>query len=75
MSNNMKKPTKNRALTKAIELVGSQSILARLCKVSQQTVYYWLTHKVPPHRVLTIEKVTKGEVTRYELRPDVYTKE
>lgn len=71
----MKKITKNKALKKVIDLIGSQSELARQVGVTQQTVFNWLKKQTPAKRVLQIEKLTKGVVTRYELRPDIYPRE
>lgn len=68
-------------LKKAIKLAGSQKNLAILCNlyaknttVKQQDVSRWLniSKKVTANYVLLIEKATQGQVTRYELRPDLY---
>lgn len=62
-------------LEKAIEIAGSQSALARLIGdgVKQQTVWHWLsTGKVAPEYCRAIERVTDGQVTRYELSPVVF---
>jgi len=61
------------ALDKAIEIVGSQTSLASKLGVSPQAVQQWVIKKKPPaSRVLQIEKAVNGEVTRSELRPDLY---
>lgn len=60
------------SLEKAIAVVGSQSALARALVVSPQAVNQWLKSKVPAERVLEIEGATKGQVTRHDLRPDLY---
>jgi DNA-binding transcriptional regulator YdaS (Cro superfamily) len=60
-------------IQKAVAVIGSQSALARLCGVKPQAVQKWVaTGRPPAERVLQIEQVTKGQVTRYELRPDLY---
>lgn len=61
-------------LERAIELVGGQSALARLCGVKQGHVWHWLRQakRVPAERVIPIEMATKGAVTRHDLRPDLY---
>lgn len=61
-------------LLRAIDLVGSQTELADMLGVRQQTISYWIYHsqQVPPKHVLKIEKATKGNVTRSQLRPDIY---
>ena len=61
-------------LQRAVEILGGQSALARACGVTQGHVWYWLRKgkQVPAEHVLDIERATSGEVTRYELRPDIY---
>jgi len=55
---------------------GSQSQLARICGVSQPTVWGWI-HKgrqiIPAEYVLLIERETG--VSRHDLRPDLYPRE
>jgi DNA-binding transcriptional regulator YdaS (Cro superfamily) len=59
-----------QALSKAIEVVGSQRALAEGCGVVQTAVAAWLKRgTVPPEHCALIEQATKGEVTRKELRP------
>lgn len=61
----------NQAITRACELAGSQSALARMLKLTPQTVQRWCAiGHVPAERVLEIEKATG--VSRHELRPDIY---
>ena len=58
---------------KAAQLAGSQSALARLIKVTPQAVQRWCeTGLVPASRVLDIERSVGGDVSRHELRPDIY---
>lgn len=63
-------------LEKAIKIVGSQARLAEHCgpRVKQQHISNWLHRdkKVPAEYVLSIEQATGGQVSRYELRPDIY---
>lgn len=61
-------------LQKAIGVAGGQTALARALGVRQGHVWAWLnrTGKVPANHCLRIEEVTKGKVTRYDLRPDVF---
>jgi DNA-binding transcriptional regulator YdaS (Cro superfamily) len=60
-------------ISKAAELVGGISSLANFCEVSAPAVFKWIKKsKAPADRCLQIEKATKGQVTRYELRPDVF---
>lgn len=62
------------ALAKAIEVVGGQTQLARLLGVKQANVWHWLNkaERVPGEYVLAIETATGGQVTRHDLRPDLY---
>lgn len=61
------------ALREAIRLAGGQSPLASKCGIRQQSVYVWLkTGRLPAERVLQVEKIVGGKVTRYDLRPDIY---
>lgn len=71
-------------LQKAIELCGSQEKLAEAITdlrrpldgkiVVQQNVSYWLTAPlgVPAHYCRNIEVITNNQVTRFDLRPDVF---
>jgi DNA-binding transcriptional regulator YdaS (Cro superfamily) len=63
-------------LDKAIKHCGSQIALARALKLPGKnpgmTVSQWKERGVPATRVLEIERITEGEVTRHELRPDLY---
>lgn len=62
------------ALAKAIDVVGGQTQLARLLGVKQANVWHWLNKadRVPGEYVLAIETATGGQVTRHDLRPDLY---
>lgn len=65
------------ALKKAVKLAGGQAKLARALKVKPQNVWNWLERdeKVPAEQVLPIEAATGGQVSRHELRPDLYPRE
>lgn len=69
------------AIERAVKHVGSQRALAegirRFMKsrtFSQQTVSYWIKNDVAVEAEYwpAIEHVTEGEVTRSDLRPDVF---
>jgi DNA-binding transcriptional regulator YdaS (Cro superfamily) len=63
------------ALEQAIEIVGGQTALGRVCGKKQGTVWYWLHRcdgRVPAETVLVIEQATGGVVPRHALRPDIY---
>jgi len=61
-------------LESAITFCGSQSELARRIggKVRTGHIYHWLRRKVPSEQCAAIEMATGGQVTRYQLRPDVF---
>lgn len=61
-------------LRRAIALAGGQSALARAINSRQQNIWFWLNKsgRVPAEFVLLIEQATQGQVTRSQLRPDIY---
>lgn len=61
-------------IARAVELLGSQANLARAIKKTPVEVHQWLHGKrpVPATSCRAIEKATGGEVTKEELRPDVF---
>lgn len=67
----------NNLIDKAVKICGSQTALANIVGVKQQYVWNWLNKNksVPAEYVIPIEKATKGEITRHELRPDIYPSE
>lgn len=50
--------------------MGGPSALARALGVTAQAICDW--KRCPPRRVLAVEAATRGIVTRYRLRPDLY---
>jgi len=69
---------RDAALLRAIELSGGPAALARFISeqyepITAQAVCDW--RRCPPLRVLQVERAAKGEVTRHELRPDLYPQE
>ena len=64
--------TRFEALKLAIERLGSQAALARVCSVSTTAVWKWLqtSKQLPPEYVLRVE--AKTGVSRHALRPDIY---
>lgn len=61
------------ALHRAIALAGSQTGLARRIGKTQSHVAQWLRRgRVGPTACIAIETAVGGQVTRYELRPDVF---
>lgn len=68
-------PTPFEALRKAVDVIGGQSALARICDVSQAAVWKWLqsAKRLPAEHVLRVEAATG--VSRHLLRPDIYPRE
>lgn len=62
----------NKAIQKACEIAGAQSSLAKKLGVSPPVVSQWLNFErpVPIEKCVSIERITNGEVTRKELRPN-----
>ena len=61
-------------LEKAVEIAGSHAELARRIGKKQAHVWNWLHRdkEVPAEAVIPIETATAGQVTRQQLRPDLY---
>ncbi len=64
--------TPESALRLAVERIGSQGRMSRLCGVKQPSVWKWIERRksLPAEYVLTVEAATG--VSRHELRPDIY---
>lgn len=61
-------------IEKVIQVSGGQSALARKLGVAPQSVQRWVAKKqVPVKRVVQIEAAVDGLITRYELRPDIFS--
>lgn len=65
------------ALRRAIDVVGGQSALAGALGRRQSTIWSWLNEQrqAAAEVVLRIEELTReagNEVSRHELRPDIY---
>ncbi|MCB5423938.1 helix-turn-helix domain-containing protein [Altererythrobacter sp. CC-YST694] len=60
------------ALELAVTRAGSQSALARICRVGQPAVWKWLqsSKRIPAQHVIAVEFATN--VSRHQLRPDIY---
>ena len=65
-------PTPYEALMRTIDVLGSQSELARVCGVSPTAVWKWVqsSKRLPEPYVLAVEAATG--VPRHLLRPDIY---
>lgn len=61
------------AIQRAVACIGGQSALARALGLKPQAVQRWCrVGTVPAERVLQVERLVDGKVTRHELRPDLY---
>ena len=58
------------AMRRAITVIGNKNKLAKALGIRWQAVHNW--EYVPDRRVLAVEALTGGQVTRHELRPDLY---
>jgi DNA-binding transcriptional regulator YdaS (Cro superfamily) len=61
---------RDRPLKRALREAGGLSVLASLLGITPQAVSQW--RHVPAARVLAVERATKGAVSRFQLRPDLY---
>lgn len=68
----MKKP--NPQVERALEYFDNQTAFAKAIGVCQSMVSQWLrnTRPVSPKKCRLIEAATNGEVTREDLRPDIF---
>jgi DNA-binding transcriptional regulator YdaS (Cro superfamily) len=59
-------------LNKAVEYFGSQKNLAIATGATKQTVNNWIKRgKISATAAIEVERLTKGEITKQKLRPDV----
>ncbi len=66
------------ALERVKALMGwTEAEMARIVGVTQPAVNYILNkgERVPAEWCLALERASKGQVTRFELRPDLYPRE
>lgn len=65
-----------QAVQSAVQILGNQTVLARALGVTPATVGQWLRpdvrtgREVPPKQCVRIEQLTKGAVSRRDLRPN-----
>ena len=55
-----------------IDRLGGTAAVARMCNVRPASVSEWRKRGVPVTRCLAIESASEGQVTRHQLRPDVF---
>lgn len=61
-------------IERAVAIAGTQAALAIALGLSAPTVNEWVTGKrpIPAVQCRPIERVTKGQVTAEQLRPDIF---
>lgn len=64
-------------MQRAVDLFGNQSKLARACGMPQPSLWYILNGKraIYAEAAVAIEEATQGQVTRVQLRPDLWHSE
>ncbi|MDK4528027.1 Cro/CI family transcriptional regulator [Kingella kingae] len=62
------------AVKLAADFAGSQAALARVLGVQRSTVNSWIQgrNKIPPETAIKIEHLTHSQITRKNLRPDLF---
>lgn len=66
----------NKTLVERIcKVVGGHRRLAVLLNISEQAISKWKRNGIPVERVLAIEEATNEQITRQEMRPDIYPPE
>lgn len=60
------------ALDKAVAIYGSRPKLGARLGVSGEAIRKWALSRVPAERCRAIEDATDGQVTVYDLRPDIF---
>jgi DNA-binding transcriptional regulator YdaS (Cro superfamily) len=61
------------ALIEALRAAGGPVAVGIKLAISSQAISQW--RRCPVERVLDLERLTEGVVTRYQLRPDIYPPE
>ena len=61
-------------LYKAVAYFGSNAKLARAVKTTRSSINNWHKRGVPEHVCWIIDRESGGQVTRAELRPDLFAK-
>lgn len=60
-------------LEKLWYIFGSQAAVGKVCGISKQAVCKWA--QIPVDHVLLLEQKCGGQITRHEMRPDIYPKD
>jgi DNA-binding transcriptional regulator YdaS (Cro superfamily) len=62
----------NKIFKKLIAFFGNQEKAAKELSITQATVSRWQKNNIPIKWAIECEKLTKGAITRQELRPDIF---
>lgn len=65
-------PEESIALERVEKKVGGRRQLAERLGIEVSAVQQWHGNGIPADRVLELEAATEGEVTRHDLRPDLF---
>lgn len=60
-------------LLEAIRLAGGPGAVGQALGISREAVQQW--RRCPAERAIQLERLTGGQITRHELRPDLYPAE
>lgn len=61
------------AIRRAVQLAGGAASLARRLGITRVSVHEWVKRgRIPAERVIAVEAAVDAQVTRHELRPDLY---
>lgn len=61
---------RDKALSKAISMLGGNAAVARIFRISREAVGQW--EKCPANRAVALAAATGNRVTPKQLRPDVF---
>jgi len=59
-------------MDKLLTYFGRKADIARALDVSPQVVNGWFARGMPVKWAVQVERLTRGEVTRQDLRPDIF---
>jgi DNA-binding transcriptional regulator YdaS (Cro superfamily) len=64
------------AIIAAVEIAGGPTVLARTLKVKPSAVSNWMLRgKVSAMKAVNVEAAVGGQISRHDLRPDLYPRE
>ncbi len=67
-------PNIERPIDAVVRLAGGQAELARRCNTSQPRIWQCIhrNQRIPADLVIPFERAVAGQITRSQLRPDLY---